>query len=95
MLAAVAVLCLAMGAGSSACSEDAMYGQVYELSFSAERLSRKLDGSFKTDRTDRGHLLVALDLSKETEDAFEDAWLNEVTALSPAAFSLPQGEWVI
>src|SRR2546425_387916 len=43
-----------------------------------------------TDRTDRGRLLVALDLSKETEDAFEDAWRAELAALSPAAFSLPR-----
>lgn len=72
------------------CSEDVMYGQLYELTFSSERLSRKEDGRFTTDRTSRGQLLVALDLSKETEIAFEDAWRAEIASLSPAAFVLPQ-----
>jgi len=76
--------------GSFKCFEDVIYRQVYELSFSAERLSRGGDGVLATDRADRGRVLVALDLSKETEDSFEDAWHAELAALSPAAFSRPR-----
>ena len=73
-----------------ACSEDVMYSQVYELSFTTEKLLRGRDGVLTINHTSRGRLLVALDLAKETQDSFEDAWRADLAALSPAAFSLPQ-----
>jgi hypothetical protein len=76
--------------GRFACIEDTIYGQVYELSFTAEKLSREREGVLATDRADRGRLLVVLDLSKQDEDSFEDACRAELASLSPAAFSLPQ-----
>jgi hypothetical protein len=76
--------------GRFACTEDTIYGQVYELSFTAEKLSRQGEGVLGTDRADRGRLLAVLDLSKPDEDSFEDACRAELASLSPAAFSLPQ-----
>jgi hypothetical protein len=76
--------------GRWVCFENAMYGQVYELTFTAEKLFRGRDGVPAIARTSHGRLLVALDLAKETEDDFEDALRADLAALSPAAFSLPQ-----
>lgn len=71
------------------CSQDVIYGQVYELTFVSERLLREHDATTTT-RTDRGRLLVALAFPKKTADAFEDSLRNEIAALSPAAFMQAQ-----
>jgi hypothetical protein len=75
--------------GPFTCATDRLYGQVYMLAFFEETVSRGADGKAMLDRRERGRLTLALDLSKEAENRFEDAVLAHLEQLGVAAFARP------
>ena len=75
--------------GRFACSVETIYSQVYELSFSAEKFSRRED-RIETTWEDRGRLLMALDFEQKDADAFDGALRAELAGLSAPAFTAPQ-----
>src|SRR5262249_5192487 len=72
------------------CTADQLYGQVYSLAFVEETLTQGSDGRATVDRKSRGRLLIAVNLSKEEEIAFEDGLLARVATLGVAEFARPR-----
>jgi hypothetical protein len=76
--------------GEFSCTEDVIYGQIYSLRFSRDSTSRLSDGSAATDRTDRGTVLVAVDLAPDDEELLDESLLAYLEGLSAAAYAGPQ-----
>jgi hypothetical protein len=76
--------------GEFTCVEDCIYGEVYSLKFSEELISRQPDGKAELERGERGRLIVAVDLSPESEDLLEDALVAHLEGLSVTSYSRPR-----
>jgi hypothetical protein len=75
--------------GEFTCTEDRIYGEVYSLTFSEELVSRRPDGKAELEREPRGQLIVAVDLSPESEDFLEEALVAHLEGLSVTSYSRP------
>ena len=76
--------------GRFKCVEDRIYGQVYSLEFSEELISPRRDGKAAPERRERGRLMVAVDLSPEGENLFEEALVAHLEGLSATSYLHPQ-----
>jgi hypothetical protein len=76
--------------GPFTCAADRLYGQVYVLEFVEENTTRGADGKPTVDRRERGRLAIAVALSKDAENKFEDALIAHIKELGVAQFALPQ-----
>jgi len=76
--------------GVFTCVANQMYGQVYSLAFFEERISAQREAAATPERRTRGRLLIALNLSAESEEQFERALVARLEGLSVASYSSPR-----
>lgn len=72
------------------CVKDVMYGQVYEVAFVEEIVTRAPDGEAMLERIDRGRLSIAVEFPVDVEGPFEDALKKHLQTLAVASYSRPQ-----
>ena len=72
------------------CVEDVLYGQVYEVAFVEEIVTRAPDGEVVLDQIDRGRLSIAVEFPVDTEHPFEESLMEHLQTLAVASYSRPQ-----
>ncbi len=72
------------------CVKDVMYGQVYEVAFVEEVVTRAPDSEPLLERIDRGRLSIAVEFPVDVEGPFEDALKEHLQALVAASYARSQ-----
>ncbi len=71
------------------CVRQQHYGQVYAVAFFQERMTRGVDGTANVDRRELGRVTIAVSLTKELEDRFDDALQGFLRRLGESEYALP------
>ena len=72
------------------CVKDVLYGQVYEVAFVEEIVTRAPDGEALLERVDRGRLSIAVEFPVDVEGPFEDALAEYLQTLVAASYARSQ-----
>lgn len=80
--------------GPFTCVKEQQYGQVYSINFMQYLATRGPDGKATIDRRDRGRVTIAISLTKELEDQFEDSLHGYLDRVSVDQYQRPwAGAW--